>query len=174
MERDIKKIYEKYASSEEGFTQTYIDNTQNRIYALMEKENVKQNKLAEDAKISPQQLNGVLKRGHNATLKTIGKIAYALKVKAVNCFVSKKWNDVLFRQLIEEMDKHVNDVEFYNYLGSYTLNNRLLYNVSSPNYPFHTSKVNLSSPQIKQKRYTDQAVTMSNSEKKVYSFQKTN
>lgn len=119
MKNSLNKPYTEYIQTEEAYTETYIENTQARIFGLMEEQNKKQNELAVSADLNPQQLNEVLSEGHNATLKTVGKIAFALKVKAVTCFTPKEWNNMLFRKIIDKTNEHVNDERFLKYIQDY-------------------------------------------------------
>ena len=98
--------FKKYQETEESYTDVSISNMQNRVYDLLEEDQIKKVNLVKKAGMTKQQLNNFFNKGHNATLKTIGKIAHGLNKKIVISFV----------------DKDVNNKDFYNYLKSYKSN----------------------------------------------------
>ena len=98
--------FKEYQETEERYTDVSIFNMQNRVYDLLEEAQLKKVNLAKKAGMKKQQLNNFFNKGHNATLKTIGKIAHGLNKKIVISFV----------------DKDVNNKDFYNYLKSYKSN----------------------------------------------------
>ena len=95
--------FKKYQETEESYTDVSISNMQNRVYDLLEEAQLKKVNLAKKAGMTKQQLNNFFNERHNATLKTIGKIAHGLNKKVVISFV----------------DKDVNNKDFYNYLKNY-------------------------------------------------------
>jgi len=98
--------FKKYQETEEAYTEASIFNMQSRVYDLLEKNKIKKAHLAKKIGITRQQLNDFFIKGNNATLKTIGKIAYALNKKAVISFV----------------DKDIDNRAFYDYIRSYKIN----------------------------------------------------
>ena len=112
----LQEEYRKYAQTEEAFTNEYINNTQNEICFQMQEQKLKQKELAKKAKMKPQQLHTILLEGHNTELKTIGKIAFALKKKAVTCLVPKNFNPMLFAEIIDVVNKNVNDENFLKHI----------------------------------------------------------
>ena len=102
----MNKVFErfkKYQKTEESYTDVSISNMQNRVCELLEEAQLKKVNLANIVGITKQQLNNFFNKGHNATLKTIGKIAHGLNKKVIISFV----------------DKDVNNKNFYNYVQSY-------------------------------------------------------
>lgn len=100
----VFQSFKKYQETEESYTDVSISNMQNRVCDLLEEAQLKKVNLAKKVGIKKQQLNNFFNKGHNATLKTIGKIAHGLNKKVVISFV----------------DKDVNNKSFYNYVQSYT------------------------------------------------------
>lgn len=98
--------FKKYQETEESYTDVSISNMQNRVCDLLEEAQLKKVNLAKKAGMTKQQFNNFFNKGHNATLKTIGKIAHGLNKKIVISFV----------------DKDVNNKDFYNYAQNYKLN----------------------------------------------------
>ena len=104
----VFQSFKKYQETEESYTDVSISNMQNRVCDLLEEAQLKKVNLAKKVGIKKQQLNNFFDKGHNATLKTIGKIAHGLNKKVVISFV----------------DKDVNNKDFYNHVQSYTLNSK--------------------------------------------------
>ena len=102
----VFQSFKKYQETEESYTDVSISNMQNRVCDLLEEAQLKKVNLAKKVGITKQQLNNFFNKGHNATLKTIGKIAHGLNKKVVISFV----------------DKDVNNKSFYNYVQSYKSN----------------------------------------------------
>lgn len=100
--------FKKYQETEESYTDASIVNMQNRVCDLLEEAQLKKVHLAKKVGITKQLLNNFFNKGHNATLRTVGKIAHGLNKKIVISFV----------------DKDVNNKDFYNYVQSYKLKSK--------------------------------------------------
>ena len=83
------KDFKKYTESEEHYIETTIVDAQHRIYKLLAEQNISKAELAKRLNVSRQQINEFFNKGHNATIKTLGKIAYALEKKVDICFPDK-------------------------------------------------------------------------------------
>ena len=83
------KAFKKYTESEEHYIETTIVDAQHRIYKLLAEQNISKAELAKRLNVSRQQINEFFNKGHNATIKTLGKIAYALEKKVDICFPDK-------------------------------------------------------------------------------------
>lgn len=103
MYKKVKANFKKYMESEEAYIEELILNMQNFVFVILDEANETQTSLAEKIGMKKQQFNAFLSKGHNATLKTIGKIAFALNKKAVISFV----------------DKNTNSKDFYEYVKKY-------------------------------------------------------
>ena len=101
----VFQSFKKYQETEESYTDISISNMQNRVCDLLKEAQLKKVNLAKKTGMTKQQLNNFFNKGHNATLKTIGKIAHGLNKKIVISFV----------------DKDVNNKDFYNYVQNYKL-----------------------------------------------------
>ena len=88
MEKYLKEFRE-YRKTEECWTEVTIIDAQHRIYKLLEEQDVSKAELAKRINVSRQQINEFFNKGHNATIKTLGRIAYALDKKVDIRFIDK-------------------------------------------------------------------------------------
>ena len=87
--KELIKDIKEYAKTEEHFTEMTIVDAQHRIYKLLADQNVSKAELAKRINVSRQQINEFFNKGHNATIKTLGRIAYALDKKVDIRFIDK-------------------------------------------------------------------------------------
>ena len=76
-----------------NFIEATMIDSRKVIYKLLEEKNINQSELAKKLKISRQRVNDLLRKG-GVTIRTLGRIAYALDKKLEIKFIDKdKHND---------------------------------------------------------------------------------
>lgn len=104
----MSSFFKNFKESEESYTEVSISNMQNRIIELLETNKMTKADLARKMGISKQHLNDFFNKGHNATFKTIGKVAYALNKKVVISFVEKNTDNKSFYNYVKDYETFKN------------------------------------------------------------------
>ena len=115
---NLREEFNKYAATEEAYTATYVSNTQDRICQALKDQKISNGALARSLGVRKQSITQYLV-AENLTFKTVGRIAFALGLKAITSFAPKDMNQVFFRELVDSINENANDMDFYAYVKRY-------------------------------------------------------
>ena len=85
----LEKLAEELEQTPEYITEEAILDFLDDLEVLLEEYGVKKSTLAKRANLDPSQISRILKGNHNITIKTLGKIACALKCRLAFQLVPK-------------------------------------------------------------------------------------